>query len=200
MPWDWTCSPRRIPIRQQLTGKRSCPRHRPLYRVDPRSHYFLPIYALFSYIEQVAKFVPVGQAKQIRETPEVLPGSEQAANEHVANELEPGEHSQLTNSDDFTSSDSVNDPDIVHVVGDIVHVCRTFLFPKCRYSISLSPVLSNPSRRHASESTGLYHFIRHRREFERNLRMLRSERDSIHFSLQNESRVVLPSRPCSPQY
>jgi hypothetical protein len=73
----------------------------------------------FTYIPQVAKFVPDVDAPQQMNDSHEFPVENERRTNHVQND----EHSLTPNSDTFTSSQTVGDVDVVHVVGDIIQVC-----------------------------------------------------------------------------
>lgn len=83
-----------------------------------------PFFFFGFYIRQVAKYVPKAhdaQQQQTNESVEVLPETEQRLKEvQIDDDL------QVANSGSLSSSETLDEPDIIHVVGDIVHV-RCFL-------------------------------------------------------------------------
>lgn len=78
------------------------------------------IHTLLLNIQQVAKYVPQAHAQPTNESVEVLPESGQRLKE-----VQMDDDLQVANSSN-SSSETLDEPDIIHVVGDIVHV-RCFL-------------------------------------------------------------------------
>jgi hypothetical protein len=132
------------------------------------------------------------QAETERQTPKEGQRDEEAATGHG--------HGSSDASDGPTSSDTlrVEEPDILHVVGDIVQVrLSPFLYPlpaDREIDQTICFILlaySYKDRRHAT--AGVHQRLRRRGELQQNRQFLRNQRRAVHLPVQKQQ--LRPPRP-----
>ena len=137
-----------------------------------------------AYIWQVAKFAPLDHTLQTGEDADAGPESKQHLKEWQTIE-------DSANNNDSTSSETLEEPDIVDVIGDIIQVCYLLLCV-CKHSIC-PPAYSCKDRWPAT--TGIHKRLRRRCEHQQDWWLLQCECHSIHVLLQEQAHTFHP--PCA---